>query len=122
MLIAGDVYLIPIPGEKTDHYWIMVTDVDENGFIAYAMLTDALNLDFPQLILPKGTPAWEGFSLTKDTAVNAARSGIWNAAIMANAMAKSGKFQGNAVPAFLEAVKNALRTAHETPPAVKKAL
>jgi len=122
MLRAGDVYRLDIPGEKTDHFWIMVTDVDTAGRIAYAMLTDARNLDYPKTHFAQGTPAWSNFALTKNTTVDAARSGVREAALVEHALRLKGQYRGEALPSFLEAVREALRKAPETPTAVKELL
>ena len=122
MLRAGDVYRVEIPGEKTDHFWIMITEMNSNGEIAYAMLTDARNLDYPLSTFSQATPAWENFEQTKDTAVDAAWSGIRSAATVEKVLNAAGKYQGAALPNFLESVRNALRSAPETPNEVKKAL
>jgi hypothetical protein len=122
MLRAGDVYLVDVPGDKTDHFWLMVSDIGPDGTIIYAMLTDARNLDFQQHVFRAGTSAWGDFSLKKDTAVDAARAGCRSAAAVADALSVAGIFQSSALPEFLDAVKVALRQASETPPAVKEAL
>ena len=122
MLSAGDVYRVEIPGEKTDHYWIMVTGVDKSGRVAYAMLTDARNLDFPQVVLPRGTAAWAGHTLSKDTAVDPARANIREAASLEQTLRYSGVYQehGSAKGLSPDAVRDALVAAPETPPAMRR--
>ena len=122
MLVAGDVYQVNVPGDKTDHYWLIVTDRNQQGEIVYAMLTDARNLDFPTCIFPAGTEAWGDFKLSKITAIDAARAGIRPADEVERAFSISGIYQGSAKPKFLSDVRKALRHAAESPRRVREAL
>lgn len=74
MIDAGFCGLLAIAAENTDHLWIILADEASDPLAVLVMLTDARNIENPDLILEAGKRLTPQFRLSKPSTIDLARA------------------------------------------------